>query len=72
MLKSNSTLKYSSVYIPEVNNTCHKINNNIAVMNHNSNNPCTVIAVIECEGNIECEYAISFLGQNSHKLLKEK
>jgi len=72
LLKSNNTLQYSSLYIPDSENYCHKINKQKKVDNILYEDPCAAIAIVDCEFNQECEYAISFVGENSHILLKEK
>ena len=68
---SNNTLQHSTIYISEENNKCHKINNDFSNSYNNNPNQCSVIAIVKCNGEIECSYSISFNGVNSHKLLKE-
>jgi len=72
LIQANNTLQHSSISISNSNNLCHKKNNELSASYSNYPDPCNVIAIVNCEGPVECEYSITFVGQFSHKLLKER
>ena len=68
-MKANTTLQHEIIVIKEKENTCHKINNQVTALYESFPDPCSELAIVVCEGNDECEFSISFVGDNSGRPL---